>query len=324
MGRVIRPSVVAFPRADRATAARSMPFLPAFSGRMDLPDCSMYRIREHDEPEHAGHLGDFVEVGEELTVVHGAGRLPEGRERRYLTSIARSAIVLILLVCLFMVRVFDWLALLARKPAAKDAEILVLRHEIAVLRRQVARPSPDWADRAVVAALARLLPRRLRLRRIVTPATLLAWHHRLDLPEHSGTTAGCSRGPRAGGADGSGKPPLGPPADSGRVTRPGVPGGEGTIRRILAAEVARLLIDRQHRDLAGQAVLWLAQRTWRAHPSGLGGSGCAGCAGDSGGRSRAQSRCALAPRAEALQLWSETPAGRTSPRKRFRPWIRVS
>ena len=78
-----------------------------------------------------------------------------------------------------MSRVFAWLALLTRSDASKDLEILVLRHEIAVLRRQAASPKPDWADRGVLAALARLLPGHLRAHRIVTPGTLLAWHRRL-------------------------------------------------------------------------------------------------------------------------------------------------
>jgi hypothetical protein len=78
-----------------------------------------------------------------------------------------------------MIRLFGWLALLARSDTSKDVEILILRHEVAVLRRRVTRTKPDWADRAVIAALARLLPRHLRLHRIVTPGTLLAWHRRL-------------------------------------------------------------------------------------------------------------------------------------------------
>ena len=78
-----------------------------------------------------------------------------------------------------MVRVFGWLVLLGRSHASKDAEVLVLRHEVMVFRRQVARPRPDWADRAVLAALARLLPAALRGTRLVAPGTLLAWHRRL-------------------------------------------------------------------------------------------------------------------------------------------------
>jgi hypothetical protein len=83
------------------------------------------------------------------------------------------------LLYLIVVRVFGWLVLLGRRQASKDAKILMLRHEVMVLRRQVVRPEPDWADRAVMAALARLLPAALRGSRLVTPGSLLAWHRRL-------------------------------------------------------------------------------------------------------------------------------------------------
>jgi transposase InsO family protein len=78
-----------------------------------------------------------------------------------------------------MIRIFGWLVLLSRSQASKDVEIMALRHEIMVLRRQVARPRPEWSDRAVLAALTRLLPAARRGSRLVTPGTLLAWHRHL-------------------------------------------------------------------------------------------------------------------------------------------------
>jgi len=83
------------------------------------------------------------------------------------------------LACRLLVIMLSWLALLPRSSSARDAEILALRHEVTVLRRTSPRPHMSWTGRAVLAALARIPPTRLRARRIVTPGTLLRWHRRL-------------------------------------------------------------------------------------------------------------------------------------------------
>jgi putative transposase len=80
---------------------------------------------------------------------------------------------------LIFVRLCGWLFLLGRSVASKNAELPVLRHEVAELRRTQPRPPLDWADRAVLAALIRVLPGRLRMHRLVTPGTVLRWRRRL-------------------------------------------------------------------------------------------------------------------------------------------------
>lgn len=83
------------------------------------------------------------------------------------------------LLYLTTIRLFGWLGLLARSAAAKDIEILTLRYEVTALRRQVSQPQPSWPDRAILSALTRLLPQRLRLhheyRRVAQPDQRNTW-----------------------------------------------------------------------------------------------------------------------------------------------------
>jgi putative transposase len=104
--------------------------------------------------------------------------------------------VLSKLAYLTLCRSIQLLALLARGDTTKDLEILVLRHQLAVLRRQVARPKLQPADRALLAALSRVLPRSRWSCFFAKPDTLLRWHRRL--------VAGAWTYPHRG----TGRPPL--------------------------------------------------------------------------------------------------------------------
>jgi putative transposase len=83
------------------------------------------------------------------------------------------------LIYLLISKLLGWIVLCTRSDISKEIEILVLRHQLAVLRRRTPRPRISWTDRALIAALTRLLPARRYLGLLVTPATILRWHRQL-------------------------------------------------------------------------------------------------------------------------------------------------
>jgi len=83
------------------------------------------------------------------------------------------------LIYQIVTKLLGWIVLHTPSDATKDIEILVLRHQLAVLQRRTPRPQMTWTDRALLASLTRLLPVRRRLGLLVTPATVLRWHRQL-------------------------------------------------------------------------------------------------------------------------------------------------
>ncbi|MGW5450184.1 IS3 family transposase [Streptomyces asiaticus] len=165
------------------------------------------------------------------------------------------------LLYLIFCRLLGCLLLVGRSTAANNAEILALRHEVAVLRRQVERPRLSRADRAVLSALARYLPPVLRRHRLVTPGTLLTWHRRLVRWKWRQTTVR------------SGRPPLpeGTVALIQRLARENPTWGyvriQGELRRLghwVAAATIRRVLRRSGLPPAPQRA---SRQTWRSFPA---------------------------------------------------------
>ena len=150
----------------------------------------------------------------------GMGGTSSGLAARWRWDAAPCVLVSLRFAYLAVLRVFGWLALLARSDRAKDAEILILRHQVAVLQRQVKAPRLSWADRAVLTALARLLPWQpappSALDRFSADRTALARGPpplALDLPApRAGAAPDRAVGAVAGAGDGRRQPVMGLPA----------------------------------------------------------------------------------------------------------------
>ena len=126
-------------------------------------------------------------------------------------------------------KLLGWIVLRTRSDTTKEIEILVLRHQLAVLQRRTPRPRMSWTDRALIAALTRLLPARRRLGLLVTPATILRWHRQLVRPplDHPARPARSTRHPRRRArpdpAPGHREPHLGVSAHPRRARRTRLP-----------------------------------------------------------------------------------------------------
>ena len=133
------------------------------------------------------------------------------------------------LISQMLLKLLSWIVLRTRSDTTDETEILVLRHQLAVLQRRTPRPRISWTDRAMIAALARLLPARRRYGLLVTPATILRWHRQLvapplDRPTRAGRpTCHSRRCPRPDRAPGHRKSALGVSARVRRTRRTRLP-----------------------------------------------------------------------------------------------------
>jgi putative transposase len=145
--------------------------------------------------------------------------------------------VALTLIYRMFTKLLGWMVLRARSDTAKEIEILVLRHQLAVLQRRMPRPRMSWTDRAMIAALVRLLPAARRSGLLVTPSTILSWHR--HLVARRWTT------PR------------------GRPGRPAIPAGVRALIVRLATENPTWGYRRIHGELAGLGYRIGASTVWK-------------------------------------------------------------